>query len=101
MQSAGARVIPIFYDMTEAEIRYRFSVINGLLLPGGGANLHRGHKFYDTAELLVNLAIKANDNGDYFPVSPSLFAEALGGPALGSQPRGVRARRARLAMPHL
>ena len=39
-----------------------------MLLPGGGANLSPGHRFYDAAALLVQLAIDANDNGDYFPV---------------------------------
>ena len=68
VEAAGARVIPIFYDMTPEEVRARFQVINGLLIPGGGAVLSPGHKFYDTAALLVNLAIEANDNGDYFPV---------------------------------
>lgn len=57
----------------------RFEIINGLLLPGGGAELSPGHMFYDTAQKLVSMAIKANENGDYFPVSsPStrhVFAE--------------------------
>jgi gamma-glutamyl hydrolase len=65
-------VVPILYDLPESEVRALFSVINGVLLPGGGASLRRGHKFYDTAELLVNLAIEANDNGDYFPVGDHL-----------------------------
>jgi len=68
VESAGARVVPIFYDMTDEQIKYRFSLINGLLLPGGGAKLHPGHKFYDTANLLVNLALDANDAGDFFPI---------------------------------
>lgn len=46
----------------------RFSLVNGILLPGGGANLSPGHPFYDTARLLVDLAVEANENGDYFPV---------------------------------
>lgn len=46
----------------------RFSVINGVLIPGGGADLSPGHPFYDTAELLVQLAREANDQGDAFPV---------------------------------
>lgn len=68
VESAGARVIPIFYDMNTDEVRERFKVINGLLIPGGGARLSPGHRFYDTAKLLVDLALEANDNGDYFPV---------------------------------
>ncbi len=46
----------------------RFAIINGLLLPGGGATLAPGHRFYDTAQQLVELALAANDKGDYFPV---------------------------------
>jgi hypothetical protein len=51
----------------------RFSMINGLLLPGGGADLEPGHPFFDTARRLVDLAVKANDNGDYFPVRRPFF----------------------------
>jgi gamma-glutamyl hydrolase len=69
LQAAGARVVPIMYDMTEQELQDRFRAINGLLLPGGGADLRPGHPFYDTAAKLVQLAIDANDKGDYFPVS--------------------------------
>ncbi|KAG2439450.1 hypothetical protein HXX76_004805 [Chlamydomonas incerta] len=68
LESAGARVVPIFYDMTPQQVQERFDVINGLLLPGGGATLAPGHRFYDTARQLVDLAVAANDNGDYFPV---------------------------------
>lgn len=68
VESAGARVVPILYDMTPAQVRARFAMINGLLLPGGGASLRPGHQFYDTAKLLVDLAVEANDKGDYFPI---------------------------------
>jgi hypothetical protein len=57
------------YDMTEQELQVRFRAINGLLLPGGGAELRPGQPFYDTAARLVQLAVEANDKGDYFPVS--------------------------------
>lgn len=43
-QAAGARVVPIFYDMSRAEVEDRFKLINGLLIPGGGANLTPGHQ---------------------------------------------------------
>jgi gamma-glutamyl hydrolase len=67
-------VIPIFYDQDPVEVRRIFNVINGVLIPGGGANLTPGHKFYDTARQLVDLAVDANDNGDYFPVSQTSTA---------------------------
>ncbi len=68
-EAAGARVIPIFYDTQPDMVRRIFNIVNGVLIPGGGANLTPGHQFYDTARLLIDLAIQANDNGDYFPVS--------------------------------
>lgn len=49
--------------------RYRFKLINGVLIPGGGQNLSPGHLFYDTAKLLLQLAMDSNDRGDYFPVN--------------------------------
>jgi hypothetical protein len=53
----------------------RFAAINGLLLPGGGANLSPGHPFYDAATNLVLMALDANDKGDYFPVSDETPAQ--------------------------
>jgi hypothetical protein len=41
----------------------RFNIINGVLLPGGGANLHPGHPFYDAAAQLINLAIRVGPGG--------------------------------------
>eukprot|EP00201_Polytomella_parva_P017131 CAMPEP_0175056798 /NCGR_PEP_ID=MMETSP0052_2-20121109/10886_1 /TAXON_ID=51329 ORGANISM="Polytomella parva, Strain SAG 63-3" /NCGR_SAMPLE_ID=MMETSP0052_2 /ASSEMBLY_ACC=CAM_ASM_000194 /LENGTH=345 /DNA_ID=CAMNT_0016321895 /DNA_START=132 /DNA_END=1169 /DNA_ORIENTATION=- len=78
IESAGARVIPILYDLSELELTKRFNIINGLIIPGGGAHLSEGHKFYDTVSFLVDLAVKANDMGDFFPVHGTcLGMEAL------------------------
>ena len=43
-------------------------VLNGVLIPGGGADLSPHHPFYDTAAQLLELTLAANDAGDYFPV---------------------------------
>lgn len=51
----------------------RFKAVNGILIPGGGANLGPNHSFYDTASQLLKLALAANDAGDYFPVLLSLL----------------------------
>lgn len=53
MESAGARVIPIPYNATNAEMDKMFNNINGLLLPGGGAAVS------DAASYIVNKAIDA------------------------------------------
>ena len=68
LQSAGARAVPIVYDAPREEIAAIVDKVNGLLLPGGGAPITPGHRFYDTVAFLVNLTKAANDAGEYFPV---------------------------------
>lgn len=68
IESAGARVVPIQFDLPVDEVKRRFQLINGVLIPGGGQNLSPGHPFYDTSKLLLSLALESNDRGDYFPV---------------------------------
>jgi len=62
IESAGGRVVPLPYHISNEHADGNFSVLNGLLFPGGGADLP------DEARYLYNLAIQANLKGDYFPV---------------------------------
>jgi len=60
------------------QLDYIFKQINGLLLTGGKVYInidvpieHRNesfNKYSESAKYLLDLAIKANENGDYFPV---------------------------------
>ncbi|CAL8463735.1 g3269 [Coccomyxa elongata] len=68
LESAGARVVPFVHDMDKDEIKRRFDMVNGFLLPGGSARLRPGHTFFDAATEVVRLANEANDKGDYFPI---------------------------------
>lgn len=68
MESAGARVVPIKYTISEGEARELFKSINGILLPGGGVDFGSQHQYWNTLSLLFNLAMSANKAGDYFPV---------------------------------
>ncbi|KYQ88154.1 peptidase C26 family protein [Tieghemostelium lacteum] len=68
IESAGARVVPIFYDSDQDTLENLFNSINGLLLPGGGVDFNNETQYTDNLQFLWNLAIKANDNGDYFPI---------------------------------
>lgn len=43
--------------------------VNGILIPGGAQNLRPGQPFFDVVSQLYDLAIQANDKGEYFPVS--------------------------------
>jgi len=68
LESAGARVVPVFYDAPLANLTTLFFQINGLLFPGGGADLTTNNTFTIAARHLYDLAIAANNQGDYFPI---------------------------------
>jgi len=68
VESGGARVVPIPYNASQEELSYFFSSVNGLLMPGGMQTLNETITFFDSSLYLFNLALKANANGDYFPI---------------------------------
>ena len=60
-------------------MKRQFSIINGFLIPGGAVGLRPGVQYYDAVNQVFELAIKANDTGDYFPIlGICLGFEALG-----------------------
>lgn len=67
IESAGARVVPIRLNQSFAEHEKLFKSINGLFLIGGAVNLETSD-FARTAGFYFRLALKANDQGDYFPI---------------------------------
>uniref|UniRef100_A0A8C2PY29 folate gamma-glutamyl hydrolase n=1 Tax=Cyprinus carpio TaxID=7962 RepID=A0A8C2PY29_CYPCA len=67
LESAGARVVPIHINRTEEEYEKLFNAINGLLLPGGNVDIEKS-QFTRAARIFYELAIKANDASDYFPI---------------------------------
>ncbi|XP_061412472.1 gamma-glutamyl hydrolase-like [Lethenteron reissneri] len=67
IESAGARVVPIRNDLSDAELKTLFSYLNGVLFPGGAVDL-KTSGYAKAARLLFDLALKANDNNDYFPI---------------------------------
>ncbi len=52
--------------------------VNGILIPGGAQNLRPGEPFFDVVSQLYDLAIEANDKGEYFPVSSTSGVRGLG-----------------------
>ena len=67
LESAGARIVPIPTSLKEEELKYLFSRINGLLLPGGDCAFETS-KYYQHAALFFKWAVQATDEGDYFPI---------------------------------
>ncbi|MEE6463890.1 hypothetical protein FKM82_006091 [Ascaphus truei] len=67
IESAGARVVPIRLHLSEQEYVKIFNSINGVLFPGGGVDLINS-EYARIASIFYNLALKANDRGNYFPI---------------------------------
>ena len=67
LESAGARVVPILHYFSKDTVKNIFENVNGVLYPGGGVDWFISD-FYKNAKILWDLAIEANDNGDYFPI---------------------------------
>nr|XP_042126611.1 gamma-glutamyl hydrolase [Peromyscus maniculatus bairdii] len=67
IESAGARVVPIRLDLTHIEYAELFKSLNGVLFPGGSADIM--HSDYShVAKMFYSKAIESYDDGDYFPV---------------------------------
>jgi hypothetical protein len=63
------------------ELTTIFNSVNGFLFTGGGLSLAPDSQYYQTALQLFNLALQANQNGDYFPgsaIKNSLLIRSLG-----------------------
>lgn len=68
LEAAGARVVPVRFDVSNAELDVLMKGLNGLLFPGGGSSLDLTSPFFQKSAYLFNAAIKLNDNGVYFPM---------------------------------
>ncbi|XP_054925561.1 gamma-glutamyl hydrolase-like isoform X2 [Dermacentor andersoni] len=77
IEASGGRAVPIFVNQTKEYYKKLFNSINGVLLPGGEADLESSG-YLDAAKIMFDLAIEANKNGTHFP----LWGTCLGFEAL-------------------
>eukprot|EP01016_Furgasonia_blochmanni_P035970 TRINITY_DN4048_c0_g2_i1.p1 TRINITY_DN4048_c0_g2~~TRINITY_DN4048_c0_g2_i1.p1 ORF type:complete len:394 (-),score=112.03 TRINITY_DN4048_c0_g2_i1:115-1296(-) len=90
VEAAGARAVPILYDTPRDELVKLLSQINGVIFPGGGADLWingTATPLSETGEFIVRYAIQANANGTYYPIwgtclGYELISSVLGGSEL-------------------
>jgi len=62
IESAGAQVVPIPYHISNAHARGNFSVLNGLVFPGGNCPCPAEASYF------YQYAVQKNLQGDYFPI---------------------------------
>jgi len=77
IEGGGGKPIFINYNSSEDHLKNLFNQINGLMLIGGAAELVEYDKekgkniltlYGKKVKYMIDIAIKANDNGDYFPI---------------------------------
>ena len=62
LEAAGARVVPVDYYATPAELDVLLQSVNGVLFPGGGSS------FPSSAQYVYDRVKAMNDVGDFFPL---------------------------------
>lgn len=67
IESAGARVVPIPFNVGKDRLKILYQSVNGLLFPGGGTSLD-GTPYMHALEYLFELALEDNKKGVYFPI---------------------------------
>jgi gamma-glutamyl hydrolase len=72
--SAGARVVPIQYDIPADDLYTLLGSINGVLFTGGDLSLEFNTTYVQTAKRIFDEVIKFNDAGVHFP----LWATCMG-----------------------
>uniref|UniRef100_L7M012 folate gamma-glutamyl hydrolase n=1 Tax=Rhipicephalus pulchellus TaxID=72859 RepID=L7M012_RHIPC len=77
IEASGGRVVPIFVNQTRDYYKKLFNSVNGVLLPGGEADLNDSG-YLRAAKIMFDLAIEANNQGTHFP----LWGTCLGFEAL-------------------
>ncbi|XP_067673159.1 gamma-glutamyl hydrolase A-like [Haliotis asinina] len=67
LEQAGARVVPVRVREPVTYYVKLFSHINGVLFPGGSVGIVSSD-YAKAARILYDMAVKANDAGDHFPL---------------------------------
>jgi gamma-glutamyl hydrolase len=65
---AGGRVMPILLNQPTSYYDEVFAQTNGILFPGGNQGIDPSDIYTEEGETLWNLAKRANDRGDYYPI---------------------------------
>lgn len=74
IEAAGARVVPVQWDLPHDNLTQILHSLNGFLITGGSSafadptNSSKLTPFGQTLEIIINEVIKMNDNGTHFPL---------------------------------
>ncbi|KAK4876561.1 hypothetical protein RN001_009067 [Aquatica leii] len=68
LESAGARVIPIWIGQNKDYYHKVVDNTNGIVFPGGAVYFNQTCGYSEAGQIIYNYAVKLNRNGDYYPI---------------------------------
>ncbi|CAH0547473.1 unnamed protein product [Brassicogethes aeneus] len=68
LESAGARVVPIWIGQELDYYERLINYTNGAIFPGGATYFTEPKGYGETASIIYKLAVEANKNGKYYPL---------------------------------
>ncbi|KRT81317.1 Peptidase, partial [Oryctes borbonicus] len=68
LESAGARVVPIMIGRNKDYYRELINNTNGILFPGGATFFNQSDGYADAGQIIYDIALELNQNGDYYPI---------------------------------
>ncbi|XP_056630052.1 gamma-glutamyl hydrolase-like isoform X1 [Diorhabda sublineata] len=68
LESAGARVIPVWKGQSRDYYERIVKYTNGILFPGGGTYFNESSGYGTAARHIYNLAVQANNDDIYYPI---------------------------------
>ncbi len=89
LESGGAQVVPLQYDMPKDRLKYLLDRLNGVMFHGGDGAFVDGKGHFtplgETLNYIVQYVIEQNKNGKYYPLWGTCMGfQAIGGLIQGS-----------------
>ncbi|KAK9880828.1 hypothetical protein WA026_013155 [Henosepilachna vigintioctopunctata] len=68
LESAGARIVPIWIGQEKKYYERVLQYTNGMLFPGGATYFNETNGYAEAAKVIYEMAQNLNDNGKYYPI---------------------------------
>ncbi|GER29151.1 gamma-glutamyl hydrolase [Striga asiatica] len=65
VESAGGRVIPLIYNEPQNILEHKLSLVNGVIITGGGETTGL---YYEAVDFIFKIVMTKNDDVDHFPL---------------------------------
>ncbi|KAI4470280.1 protease family c26 gamma-glutamyl hydrolase [Holotrichia oblita] len=100
LESAGARVVPIMIGKNKEYYKELINNTNGILFPGGATFFNQSDGYADAGQIIYDIALELNQNGDYYPIwGTCLGMELMVHVALGGKEVRSHCSATKISMP--